>query len=344
MNNTDEMLLLQRYNYLSEQITKYIGTFLYAICLLGTIMNIGTFLQQTYHSRACSLYLLMASVCDLFHLNLDPLTNILQYGFHYDWTINKWTYCKTKSYFAYVFTVTSGTLTTSASITQYFLSSENNSHWYYARRHIGIRFIKIIPVFWFIIGIPVFFCSTRFYHPFQNNRYICSNPARHIACYTIRLIYVCILNGFLPPFIMMIFGFLTHRNIHKRHLHLKRRSIRIRQINQQLTSMLILQAIKSTIASIPYSIFNCYWLSTIHSPKSLLLQAKENLIHQFSYLLFWSNYTSFLIYLCSSDIFRHQCIKVLRKTWCCFYGTDQQQNHNERQTHVQLMCRTKEQL
>ncbi|UJR14479.1 hypothetical protein I4U23_001476 [Adineta vaga] len=342
MTNTTNDLRLLHYNYLSEQLTKYIGIFLYIVCLFGTIMNIGTFLQQTYSSRACSLYLLVASICDFMHLSLEPLANILQYGFHYDWTINNLAYCKTKSYFAYVFTVSSGTLTASASISQYLLSSSESTRWYYARRHIGIRCIKLILCFWSIISIPILFCATRFYHAFQENRYICSNPARHITCYVVQLIYVCIFNGFLPPLIMMIFGYLTHKNIHHRHRRTKYRSVHIRRINQQLIFMLILQSIKSTIASIPYSVFNCYWLSSMYGSKSLLLQAKENLIHQTSYLLFWSNYTSFFIYLCSSEIFRHQWINVLKKILCCLYGNRQRYDRNERQTH--LMYRRKGQL
>ncbi|CAF0838046.1 unnamed protein product [Adineta steineri] len=320
MTNDTDCTTLQSYSYMSEQITKYIGVFLYIICLFGTVLNILTLLQRTYKTRSCTLYLITASACDFAHLNLEPLSNILQYGFNYDWTINSLIYCKTKSYLAYVFTVTSGTLTTSASITQYFLSSDKSTRWYYARRLIGIRCIKFTFIFWFIVSIPILFCSDRFYHIFQKERLICSNPARHIYCYTVQLLYICLFNGFLPPFIMLIFGLLTHRNVHHLGQRTRHKSIRIQRINQQLISMLILQAIKSTIASIPYSIFNCYWLSTISNHKALLLQAKENLIHQFSYLLFWSNYTSFFIYIYSSQIFRHQCMKALKKIICCRSG------------------------
>ena len=120
-----------------------------------------------------------------------------------------------------------------------------------------------------------------------------------------------------PPLIMMFFGFLTLTNIH----HLRRRSLmksaRLEQINYQLTSMLILQSIKSSFASLPFSIYNCYMVITRTMHKSPLYQAKENLAHQIAYLLFWSNYTSFFIYLCSSDIFRIQSIRAIRKIVFC---------------------------
>ena len=151
LNETEYIAVLQ-YNYISQQFTKYVGIFLYILCLFGTIMNILTFIQRTYNSRACSLYLLIASICDFIHLNFGPLSNILQYGFHYDWTINSIIYCKIKSYIVFVFTVMSATFTIIASIDRYILSSRNNERWKYSTRSIAIRCIFLTILFWFIIS------------------------------------------------------------------------------------------------------------------------------------------------------------------------------------------------
>lgn len=314
-NQTDEQLI-DKYDWISTQLTRYLGLVLYILCWIGSMMNIVTFLQQMYHSRAASLYLLLASSCDLVHLSLDPLSNILQYGFHYHWTITSLGFCRTKSYFAFVFTITSGTLTTLASISQYLLSSEKSSYWYYARRHIGIRYAKLTFFIWLCLSIPIIFCTERHTYLLKTTRSICSNPARHIHCYAVQLIYICLFNGFVPPVIMTSFGYLTHRNVRQLRRRSKTKSIRIRRINQQLASMLILQSIKSTMASIPYSIFNCYWLKTMYDQKSLVRQAREDLLHQMVYLLFWSNYTSFFVYLYSSDIFRDQWMIAMKRCLC----------------------------
>jgi len=87
MTNVTAYVRLEKYTFIAEQLTKYVGGSLYIICLFGTVMNILTFFRPKYTRRACSLYLLIASICDLIHLNLGPLSNILQYGFHYDWNI-----------------------------------------------------------------------------------------------------------------------------------------------------------------------------------------------------------------------------------------------------------------
>jgi hypothetical protein len=312
MLNRTEYTVILPYNFISEQITKYAGIFLYLLCLFGTGMNILTFMRQTYHSRPCSLYLLVASVFDLVHLNLGPLSNILQYGFHYDWTINSIAFCKIKSYFTFVFTVMAGTLTTMASIDRYILSSRNSERWKYCTRPIAMRCIQLTLLFWVIISIPIIFCYTRFGHSSRNEQLVCSSPPGDITCLLIQILYICIFNGFLHPIVMVFFGLLTCINIHHLRQRSSLKSARTQQINYQLTSMLILQLIKSSFSSLPFSIFNCYLLITRNTPKTSSYQAKENLVNQIFYLLFWSNYTSFFVYMYSSDIFRNQWVKAMK--------------------------------
>jgi hypothetical protein len=312
MLNETEYTLMLRYNFISQQITKYVGIFLYLLCLFGTGMNIITFTRQTYNSGPCSLYLSVASVFDFVHLNLGPLSNILQYGFHYDWTITSISYCKIKSYFTFVFAVMSATLTTMASIDRYILSSTDSTRWKYCTRHIAVRCIQFIVLFWFIISIPMVFCYTRFNHASNNEQLICSNSSHDPICLWIQILYICIFNGFLHPIAMMFFGFLTCINIHHLHQRSLLKSARIEQINYQLTSMFVLQLIKSSFSSLPFSIFNCYLLITRNMQKSSLYQAKESLVNQLFYLLFWSNYTSFFVYVYSSDIFRKQWVKTMQ--------------------------------
>lgn len=317
MANETDYNLFQKYNFISEQYTKYFGSSLYIMCLCGSLMNILTFLQRTYNRRACSLYLLISSICDFIHLNIGLLTTVLQYGFHYNFTINSITYYRIKNYLVYVFIIISATLTTLAGIDRYMLSSEKSTRWNYSRRSVGIRNIKSTIFFWAVISIPIIFCSEHSYHSFEINQITCSNSRQPVLCILVRIIYICLLNGFIPPLIMMIFGLLTYNNARHLYQRSQLKSIRVRQINQQLTSMLILQSIKSTITSIPYSIFNFYRIRTVNKSKTLGHQAIDNLINQIVELLFWSNYTSFYIYIYSSDIFKNQWIKTMKKIIFC---------------------------
>lgn len=333
MSNDTEYTVTLQYNFISEQITKCAGIFLYILCLFGTIMNVLTFMRQKYQSRPCSLYLLFASLFDMVHLNLGPLSNMLQYGFHLDWASAALIFCKIRSYFSFVFAVSSATFTTMACVDRYILSSRNITLWKYCTRPVALRVIQLIIVFWILFSIPVAFCFTRLNHPSHNEQLICSNPGRNLSCMLIQAIYICVFNGFLHPIVTMILGLFTCTNIH----HLRRRSLfksmRIQHINYQLTSMIVLQLIKSSFSSLPFSAFNCYLLATRNMHKSSSYQAKENLINQIFYLLFWSNYTSFFVYIYSSDIFRRQWLKTMQSIAHRLCGKRQRRHSSRPETN-----------
>jgi len=311
-NETDYMITLQ-YNFISQEITKYAGIILYFLCLFGTVINILTFMNQTYNSRSCSLYLLIASYFDLIHLFMSPLSNMLLYGFQCNWTVSySVIFCKIQSYVDFVSSVTPGTLTTITSIDRYILSRREYSQWKYCTRSSATNITKLIILFWLIASIPISLCYDRLKHASHNEQLICSNSFHIPICLVTHVLYVCIFNGFFHPIVTLIFGILTSVNIHKLRQRSNQRNGGTRQVNEQLTAMIALQSIKSSFASFPISLFNCYLLTVRHKQKSFLYEAKENLVHQIFYLLFWSNYTSFAIYMYSSDIFRKQWFKVMR--------------------------------
>ena len=317
MANETEDDLFQKYNFIMQHLTRYGGSSLYIICLFGTIMNMLTFLQRTYKRRACSLYLLIASTCDFIHINLGLLTNILQHGFHYNGRINSTIYCRINIYFVYVLTIISGTLTALASIDRYILSSKKSTRWNYSRRSVGIRCIKLTIFFWIFISIPILFFSEHFHHSLRAEQWICSTSCRRSSCIWVQVVYICLFNGLVPASTMMIFGILTQINVRQLHQRSESKSVQVRRMNEQLATMLVLQSFKLTLTSIPYSFFNLYWIITARTYKSLVHRATENLISQIVVLLFWSNYTSFYIYIYSSDIFTHQWIKAMKKILFC---------------------------
>ena len=179
MANETEYLLAEKYKIITQQFTKYAGIFLFIICLYGTITNIIIFGHRIYRQRSGSRYLLVASICDFIHLNVGPLSNLLQYGYDYDWTINSVIYCQSKSYFVFVITAISATLTNLANINQYILSSKKPKQWKFNSRKTTLRCIYLTIISWFIISIPIPFCYTRHSHSSENEQLICSNPLKN---------------------------------------------------------------------------------------------------------------------------------------------------------------------
>ena len=180
INDTDSQIIL-KYIYTTEILTKYIGIIVYSICVFGTIMNVLTFLQRTYNSRSCSLYLLFASISDLIHINIGSLSNILQYGYHYNWTGNIIYFCKIKIYLIYVFTIISATFSILASIDRYILSSRKTYRWKFSKQSIAIRCIYLTIIIWLILSIPLNFCFN------YNNKFICANQSKSISCFLVQI-------------------------------------------------------------------------------------------------------------------------------------------------------------
>ena len=244
-----------RYNAIAERIKIYAGIVLYTACLFGSLMNMLTFLRRTYYNRSCSLYLLAASIFDFIQLNLEPLPNIFHYALRFDGTVRSLVLCKLKSYAVFVVSVTSATLTVLVAIDRYVLSSRDTARWKYCTRAIAVRCIQSCVVFWIFVSIPIAFCYTCFNHPSEPVTLICSNPSSSIKCFTVQLVYVCLFNGFFPPLVMMFFGCLAYVNVHQLQKRSLVKSARIQQLNYQLSSMLILQSIKSSFSSMPYATF-----------------------------------------------------------------------------------------
>ena len=326
MLNRTERNVISHYNFISQPLTKYLGISLYILCFFGTIMNILSFTCQTYRNRSCSLYLLIASIFDFLHLNLGPLSNIIEYGFDYHWTIHSVLFCKLKHYFVFFFSIMSATLTTFVCIERYILSSRKNNRWKYCTRTVAVQSIQFTIIFWMVASLPILLCYTRSRHTSRNEQFICTNTSNSFICLVTQFLYVCIFNGFLPPIITMIFSLRTCANVQ----HLRQRSLLksllVQTTNYQITTMFILQSIKSSFSCLPFSIFNLYLLVTSQKNKSAMDQAKENLIYQIVYLLFWSNYTSFFVYICSSDIFREQWAKTVRRVLYHTCGKRQQES------------------
>ncbi|CAF0960372.1 unnamed protein product [Didymodactylos carnosus] len=92
----------------------------------------------------------------------------------------------------------------------------------------------------------------------------------------------------------------------------------IQIIEENLTSMLLLQIIATIMSSIPFGVQLMYSLITNDVSKDLLCLAWENLALQIARILFYTDYScNFYIYL-STKIFRKQLCNIIKK---CLFPT-----------------------
>ena len=76
----------------------------------------------------------------------------------------------------------------------------------------------------------------------------------------------------LPVLILMVFGYLSYRNIYQI------RTLVNQQVNRQLTKMTIMQAALICISLVPYGIFFSYSFTTVRVIKSVDQKMREYLI------------------------------------------------------------------
>ncbi|CAF3182479.1 unnamed protein product [Rotaria sp. Silwood2] len=134
--------------------------------------------------------------------------------------------------------------------------------------------------------------------------------SRYLSCF-----YYPILSGILPIFIASLFSILAYRNV-RRIVRLQMPIVR-RQLDQQLTAMVLARIIVFVILTLPYALQRMY----IYLPKvgksNLSRIAIDNLLGRIMSSFFNLNYAgSFYIFMISSLRFRHQMKNILiKKFW-----------------------------
>jgi hypothetical protein len=87
--------------------------------------------------------------------------------------------------------------------------------------------------------------------------------------------------------------------------------MRIKDANEQLTSMFFMQITAMLVSSLPYASLLVYQLSTRHMNKTPLRTVWEQNIAQFIYLLTYVNYVcSAYVYLATSPVYRQHLMST----------------------------------
>jgi hypothetical protein len=140
---------------LSQQLTIYIGLFLFIAGLIGGILNLIVFLSlQTFRQSSCAFYLTIMSIVNTSHLFTGLLTYIMINGFGIDWTSMSLGYCKFRYFYVALCLLISLTCMCSATIDQ-FLATCSNPRWYQWNNIKIARYIVIgAVILWILHGIP----------------------------------------------------------------------------------------------------------------------------------------------------------------------------------------------
>lgn len=227
----------------------YLGLFCLTVGTIGNIFNLIVFLSlKTFRDNSCAFYLAIMSIVDIGQLITGLLTRIAITGFEHDLTLSSLFYCKFRIYFYQLCAGASVCCMCSAAINQFLATSVNPRWQQWSKVTLNYGVVTGIFVFWLLHGIP-FLIYVNIIQIFGGLSCTFSNDVLNqyfVYCFTLLLV------GLIPMFINGTFAFLAYQNLK----HVERRALPVAhlELDKQLTSIVVIQFIYHTIATLPYLI------------------------------------------------------------------------------------------
>jgi hypothetical protein len=288
MNNSNSDPLVD----LSQKLNLY-GNIL--ILLIGNVTNIVKicfFLQSPLRSKSCSYYILAGTFSDLFFLNNQPLIRVLrQLNLVKPMTSLE---CPIRSYLQTLSFSLSFTFLIFAAFDRYCFTSREYNRRKFSNPHTAFRFIVICTFTWIIFNT-----HHLFQHKLHNG--ICTTRFAHAYLRPFMTTFFCVI-----PLILIVLNVLTMINIRS-----MKNSLRSR-VNMQLTFLILLETILTTISILPQTALMIYFRMTQHIHRTTTQRSIENLIDMIFKLIAYSECTmGFVIYLIALSNLRRRFIRKI---------------------------------
>ena len=237
--------------FAAQDIAVYMGVPILLAGIIGEILNCIVFLSlRTFRENTCTFYLIIMSLVNIGQLLTSLLPRIVINGFNVDWTQSSSWYCRFRMYILQLCTLMSYTCMCLATIDQY-LATSFNPFWQQLSNIKIARILSLIfLIIWSLHGIPfVIYLNT-----------VVSHTTNQVAClYTNTIMaqyfsygFLVILAGFLPVVVTILFGFLAYRNVTQ--FAFRRVPLIRRELDRQLSVMVLVEVIFNCFATIPYVI------------------------------------------------------------------------------------------
>jgi hypothetical protein len=249
--------------YDAQQFTIYAGVFLLIVGIIGNAMNLLVFSKtRTYRTTPCTFYFLVSSIVNIVYIVINLTIRILSDGYEINITDTSNIWCKMREFL--IVTLASISINFSClAVVDQFLVTSKSAH---LRRCSQIQWahgIAIITIIiWCLHGIPVLL----FYDvSLIDKTCVISNAGFAIYARVYLLGIICA----IPVSVMIIFGWLTYRNIRQT------RVLAELQVDRQLIRMTLTHVVLVVISLLPFGIYNAYSLITNTTIKDSDRQLKE---------------------------------------------------------------------
>lgn len=287
--------------YISQQVAIYGGMFILITGLFGGILNCVIFLTlRTFRETPSGFYLIAMSFFNIGQLVTSVFTRTMITGFNIDWTQSSLAFCKLRVALLRASSLVSMITMCLATVDQFIITSSSR----YWQRYSSIRVARYSVAVSLVISICHEIPALVFNNLISSGNSTGTTCVNTSTLYTQYLVYVYLLalTGLLPVVITVFFGSLAYRNV--REIPYRTVPLVRRELDKQLTSMILVQVVHNVLVILPYNIVNILIRGTTLTRDPLLSQQ----------LSFASSITSYVYYMYFSvSIERRETIDLW---WC----------------------------
>jgi hypothetical protein len=244
-------------DFIVQEVSIYFGFPILIGGTIGNILNIMVFLSlRTFRQRSCVFYLIVMSIVNIGQLTTGALARIMTSGFNTDWTQTSLFFCKLRYFIFPATSLISFTCICLATIDQYLATSFRPRWQQWSNIKIARRLTIFFVILWTLHGIPYLIL---FEQVNSSNKITCLASSPIFLQYRSYFISL-ILTGFLPVGITIVFGSLAYYNVRK--MNYRTVPLVRRELDKQLTTMVLTQDVLNFFTVLPFSIMNALSLNT----------------------------------------------------------------------------------
>ncbi|CAF1227367.1 unnamed protein product [Adineta steineri] len=295
------------FDFAKKEIIIYFVIPMFIMSIIGGCLSLIIFLSlKTFRQSSCAFYLTIKSAYDIGLTIGSMLPFFMRWGFGTDWGLPSLFFCKIRNSLATVFSSGSMTCLCLAVIDQYFATSSHVHLQKWCNIKLAHRLTAIFTIIWILQGIPY----VVFYNHIissSSNTTACEITNENFSEYLAYGYYFTISN--VLTLISIIFGIMAYYNAR----HLSHRAVPLirRELDKQLTVMVLVQVLINSCAVLPFGITFMVRKITATSSDPVFL-AKINFASSTANSLYYLSCASpFYTYICVSERFRQQLKYVL---------------------------------
>jgi len=282
--------------YLQSEFLRYLPLITIITGIFGNILNCIIFTRPSLRRNSCSTYFLASSLANFFSILFGCVTRVLS-SFAIDPPPSQMAlYCKTKTFLTYIGLAGSTWFIVGACADRYASSSSTVRMRSFSQVKIARRTVVVISILVIGVYFQMNFC---FDGNIQSANCYPSSP----LCNTFNNFNLLVTYSLFPPLLMLLFGWLTIRNVRGGE-HLRRAT---NAKDRQLTMMLLIQVLCISILSMPISVQKIYTQMTLSYAKTDEQRMIESFFATFVVLLaLMTSSTSFYLFTLTGKVFRKE--------------------------------------